>query len=504
MDDLRSRTSRFRLFFSLGVILALLGATLHPAGAQGGTDQQQLESRERELQTLIGDTLIAIEDLEVERSELIVDIETLTAAIEGSADALEELALARRAPARQRIALALERFINGDPAGEAFNRELQALDRDDGPLQQQQVLNEVGIATQNELEALDGQIAQLAADVPVLRGDLDEAVQQLTAADAALFELRFELDEARIELEAVSLDLEWYRTADGRSQITGRDNPHGNNRPALVVKIDNVARARPQSGVNDADLVFVELVEGGATRLAAVFHSEEVATVGPVRSMRTTDVKILQMLQQPLFANSGGNARTTTIVNQSPLVNIGHATGAGGAYYRNNNRPAPHNLYSSTTALRNAAGNLGGIPPEIFTIRRPGTALPNASEAANGVTVNYPNTSVVYTWNGSGWQRSQDGAAFNDAAGVRVAPETVIVQFTPYGVSPADANSPEAVATGSGDAWIFTEGVLIRGTWEKARARNVTVYRDANGNPIELLPGRVWIELPEPGGARVR
>ena len=102
------------------------------------------------------------------------------------------------------------------------------------------------------------------------------------------------------------------------------------------------------------------------------------------------------------------------------------------------------------------------------------------------------------------FSRSQDGAAFNDAAGVRVAPETVIVQFTPYGVSPADANSPEAVATGSGDAWIFTEGVLIRGTWEKPRARNVTIYRDANGDRIELLPGRIWVELPEPGGARVR
>jgi hypothetical protein len=504
MVDNRTQTPRIRLLIALFVALGAFSATLNPVGAQAGNDEQQLEAQEAALQSRIGELVTSIEDLEFEQSQLTVEIETLAAAIEGSADALEELALARRAPARQRIALALERFINGDPAAEAFARELQALDRDDGPLQQQQVLNEVGRAAQDELVALDAQITLLAADVPTLRADLTEAVDQLTAADAAMLELRFELDEARNNLEAVSLDLEWYRSTDGRSPITGRDNPNGNNRPALVIKIDNVPRARPQAGVNDADLVFVELVEGGATRLAAVYHSEEVGTVGPVRSMRTTDVKILQMLNQPLFANSGGNARTTQIVNQSPLINIGHATGAGGAYYRNNSRTAPHNLFTSTGALRGQAGTRGGAPPEIFTIRRPGTALANPSEAADGVYVNYPSTNVVYSWNGTGWQRSQDGAAFNDAAGVRVAPETVIVQFTAYGVSPADANSPEAVAVGSGAAWIFTEGVLIRGTWEKPRARAVTVYRDTNGDVIELLPGRIWVEIPEPGSASVR
>ena len=113
----------------------------------------------------------------------------------------------------------------------------------------------------------------------------------------------------------------------------------------------------------------------------------------------------------------------------------------------------------------------------------------------------YPNTSVSYTWNGSGWARIQDGRLFNDAAGVRVAPETVIVQFTRYGVSPADANSPEAIATGEGVAWILTEGRVIEGTWSKPKARNVTVYRDADGRRIELLPGRVWVELPRPGDA---
>jgi hypothetical protein len=341
-----------------------------------------------------------------------------------------------------------------------------------------------------------------ATDDATLLALRSAAARRLDELDASLRGSRFDVDLGGAELEAIELDLDWLRAADGRSVLTGRPNPFGNDRSALVVKIDNVVAARPQSGINDADLVFVELVEYGVTRLAAVFHSEEVPVVGPVRSMRTTDVEVLQMLRQPLFANSGGNARTTRIINDSPLVNIGAATqDAGGAYYRSASRPIPHNLYSSTGALRDRGGDRGGTPVELFTIRRPGTPLPNAGEPANGVQVTYPNTTVSYTWTGSGWGRIQDGRLFNDAAGVRVAPETVIVQFTRYGVSPADANSPEAIATGSGEAWIFTEGRVIEGTWSKPRARNVTVYRDGDGREIELLPGRVWIELPRPGDA---
>ena len=77
-------------------------------------------------------------------------------------------------------------------------------------------------------------------------------------------------------------------------------------------------------------------------------------------------------------------------------------------------------------------------------------------------------------------------------------------RFTTYGVSPADANSPEAQVVGSGAAWIFTEGRLIRGTWDKPTPNAVTQYFDSNGNPVELLPGRIWVELPQPGGASLR
>lgn len=500
----RFRTSR--LFIVVLLVGAMLATTTSLASAQGGVtdDEAVLVAREAALIEEVASTLATLDELAVERSQVLVDIDTTTAAIEGSADALEQLALDRREPAQVRLTIALERFLNGAPAQEAFTRELRALDHDSSPFQHQEVLGSIIEAAELQIEQIDAQIQSLATTVPELRSSRTALVNRVTTIDAAVLELGAALDEAEAELQEVTESLDWYRNADSRSVLTGRDTTNGNGTPALVVKIDNVPRARPQAGINDADVVYVELVEGGVTRYAAVYHSENVPTVGPVRSMRTTDINLLRGLNEPLFANSGGNSRTTTAINNSPLVNIGHATGAGGAYYRNNSRPAPHNLFSSTDALRRAGGTSGGAPPELFTIRRPGTELPNVTSASTGVSVNYENTTASYTWNGSGWARSQDGRQTVDTAGVRTAPETVIVQFTPYGVSPADRNSPEANTVGSGRAWIFTEGVLIRGSWSKPNAGDVTLYRDSEGNEIQLLPGRVWVELPKPGDATVR
>ncbi len=495
-----------RVVFALLMVFGMLATTTAPVDAQGTKtdDQLELESREARLLDEVTNAERTIDELNIERSQVLVDIDAGTAAIEGSADALEFLALARRQPALVRVNMALERFVSGQPAQTAFARELQALEHDSSPLQNQEVFGSVVEAADSELARIDGEITSLQANVPELMAARQELANRLITIDATVRELQVGMDDANNELATVKQALAWYRNSGSRSQLTGRNNPHGNNRAALVVKIDNVPRARPQAGINDADMVFVELVEGGQTRYAAVFHSEEVGTVGPVRSMRTTDINLVRPLNKPLFANSGGNSRTTSAINASPLVNIGHATSAGRAYFRNNSRPAPHNLFSSTAALRRAGGSAPGVPPQMFTIRRPGTPNPNKTAATKGVNVSYESTNVSYTWNGSGWARSQDGRATVDTAGVRTAPETVIVQFTPYGVSPADRNSPEANVIGKGRAWIFTEGKLIRGSWRKPNANAVPLYFDSEGNPLQLLPGRVWIELPRPGDATLR
>ena len=120
-------------------------------------------------------------------------------------------------------------------------------------------------------------------------------------------------------------------------------------RPAQAVKIDNVGPARPQSGLNEADIVFEEIINDGATRFAAVFHSQGVDTVGPVRSGRHPDIEILEAFDHPLFVWSGGNGGVTYYIERSELVDLSanHTSG----YYRRSGRRRPWNLYTSSEAM---------------------------------------------------------------------------------------------------------------------------------------------------------
>lgn len=521
-----------RRSLALVIIMAMLGALSAPAGAQSTENSERdtediavlsevellaLEADLMDRQGQITDQISEIEsmliDLDTQEASILDEIDVFRGQIERVGDELERLSLQRRQPAIIRARVAVNQFVSGDPAAQAFALEVQALGGSDAaqdPLQQQEVFDSIIESAQADLARVDSEIEQALVTVSALRAeraDMGARVDDLVVVRASLNDelatSTQELERSEEDLARVTEELEWFRDLDGRSVLTGRQAAGAANRPALVVKIDNVVRARPQAGINDADIVFVELVEGGFTRYAAVFQSENVGTVGPVRSMRTTDLNLLAPLNRPLFASSGANSRTTQAVNASSLVNISAATGAGGAYFRNNSRSAPHNLFSTDSALRNSSSS-GGAPPRMFTIRRPGTPLRNSSVASNGVNVNYRSTTVNYSWNGSGWDRTQDGSATVDTNGVRTAPETVIVRFTRYGTSPADAASPEAITVGSGVAWIFTEGRLIEGSWSKPTAAAVTEYADSDGNPVEIQPGRVWVELPRPGNASLR
>jgi hypothetical protein len=286
------------------------------------------------------------------------------------------------------------------------------------------------------------------------------------------------------------------------------------NRPALVVKIDNgEPKARPQVGINQADVVYEERVEGSVTRLLTVFHSQDSVPVGPVRSARTSDIAIVSALNRPFFAWSGANATFAQRIRASNLVDVGHDA-LGGEYFRESSRSAPSNLMLRSTATVQALpADQSGPPPILFQYRQPGQA-PEHLQPTEGVHITYGggagSAPVDYRWNGSGWARSQKGTPHVDAAGVQVAPANVIVQFAEY--RPTDVADqfgvliPEAQLVGEGDVWILTGGGrvqpgLIEGRWHKPSLDGVTTYTDVDGNPILLTPGRTWVALPPPGGA---
>jgi hypothetical protein len=275
-------------------------------------------------------------------------------------------------------------------------------------------------------------------------------------------------------------------------------DPAAATRPALVVKIDNNPDARPQSGLNEADIVFEENVEQ-LTRFAAVFQSNGAEPVGPIRSGRTQDVDLLGSLNKPIFAWSGGNGRVTTAINSSDLVPVSE-TKAGAAMFRVKNRKAPHNLYGSVSALYDFAPPDAGPPPAQFQYRPGGVEA--AGDGADAIKVSMDGIKVLWQWDPttSTYLRFSDGKAHTDALdNAQVRTDNVVVLYVDYRPSPADEHSPEAQTEGFGVAWVFSAGKVVQGSWTRADRTQPFSLLDADGKPILLTPGHAFVELSRAG-----
>ena len=281
-------------------------------------------------------------------------------------------------------------------------------------------------------------------------------------------------------------------------------DPAAPTRAALIVKIDNAPKARPQAGINDADIVVEEGVEGGVTRFATLFHSRDAVSVGPVRSARSTDLVFAQQLGRPLFAYSGANTVFADLVRKAPLVDVG-VDRFPALYRRQRERPSPYNLFSETRGLYGSAPDHKTPPRPLFSYRAAGEAPPAAgSEPAPRVQAVWKlniTTTVVYAWDEASqtFRRSTDGAPHLDAGGTQVAPENVVFQVVGYRntglVDRSGAAVPEAELIGEGEAWVLTAGRLIKGRWSRPNEAQTTTYTLPSGEPIKLTPGRTWLEL---------
>ena len=271
--------------------------------------------------------------------------------------------------------------------------------------------------------------------------------------------------------------------------------------PALAVKIDNHPDARPQTGLDQADMV-MEMRAEGVTRFLAVFHSQQPSPVGPVRSSRTSDFDLLRGLSMPLYASSGGNNYVASGLRSLPIYPITALT--TNAYFRDNVHAAPHNLYANTPDLFALAPEEAGPPSPWFSYRAEGADLPTTATPVTGpVIVAYPGGPIVTnTWDSAtnGWLRTQDGRPHTTIDGDQLSPENVVIMETVYVVSPADSASPELVSIGSGKAYVLTAGHVIEGRWERELAEDPPTLTDDSGDPILLTPGRTWILYPEDAG----
>lgn len=276
--------------------------------------------------------------------------------------------------------------------------------------------------------------------------------------------------------------------------LTGLPDPTAvtKRRSALTIKIDNTPQAHPQFGINEADVVYEEIVEGGITRLAAIFNSNLPTKVGPVRSVRRTDREIVFPIGG-IFAFSGGAQYAISSIETAPVKLIDEAN-AGAAMFRDPTRPPPHNLFANAQLLMKEGGKVH-TPPALFTYVS--QHAPAIGAPVGSFSVNFPSGfASTYQWDATthDWLRSIFGAPDVTATGVRVAPTNVIVMTVNYhgGVG---VEGSYAQMVGSGPAEIFSDGRLQKGTWFRRNIRLRTAYRSASGKVIALRPGQTWVEL---------
>ena len=277
--------------------------------------------------------------------------------------------------------------------------------------------------------------------------------------------------------------------------LTGLPDISGNavNRPALTVKIENTPDSMPQWGITKADVVYEEIVNGGITRLAAIFNSSVPTKIGPVRSVRPTDTQIVYPLGG-IFAFSGGAQYAINSIETAP-VKLLNQTSAGSAMYRDPKRQAPHNLYAVGESLF-AFGGTPTPPKPLFTYRGAGKKVKGTSVST--FTVNFPSIyPVTWSWNSTSksWDRSIFGSADITGTGERESPKNVIDMFVNY-VNGIGTMSSYGNLQGSGTAQIFTAGKEIQATWSRGPLMSdPVIYKTLTGKVVALTPGQTWVEL---------
>jgi Protein of unknown function (DUF3048) N-terminal domain/Protein of unknown function (DUF3048) C-terminal domain len=279
--------------------------------------------------------------------------------------------------------------------------------------------------------------------------------------------------------------------------------------PAVVVKIDNIDVARPQAGIGQADVVYEEMVEGGLTRLAAVFQSDYPTVVGPVRSGRLTDEFIADDLNHPVLAFSGTNAGFLPILESQPVTAVTENSEPD-LFYRAGPKVAPDNLYSNVLSLAHLSTTKTAPGPLFAYVPNGSQFGGSAAGPAASIAIHFPDASIYWQYSAAagGWVRSQNGTPDVDAAGRQIVATNLVVMFISYvtsgmavgeGVPPTPI--PEGVLTGTGQAWFLSAGKMVRGTWARSGLTTVATYKDVAGSPVQLTPGKTWIELVPVGNA---
>ncbi|MGF1618849.1 MAG: DUF3048 domain-containing protein [Acidimicrobiia bacterium] len=285
------------------------------------------------------------------------------------------------------------------------------------------------------------------------------------------------------------------------------DDPETLQRRVLGVKIDNHPNARPQSGLNDAEIVIEILVEG-VTRFLTLWQQSDSDYLGPMRSGRPTDGALMAAFNEPTFAISGAQSWVQSMIRGMGVYLTGEVRPAT---FRVGWRSAPHNLYVNTTWLREYADGRGHPDNPLEDPIWEFGELPAGGPDLESVQFSFSGNSVVWVWDADQevWLRTVGGSESNyrneDASTGQLAfPVLIALNVEQYTVpNPGGGKGlPSSRTIGSGAAYVLANGRAIEGTWERETETDWFTITDVSGDVIPIPPGKVWISL-IPGSAGV-
>jgi hypothetical protein len=264
--------------------------------------------------------------------------------------------------------------------------------------------------------------------------------------------------------------------------------------PMLAVKIDNLAQARPQTGLTKADVVYILPVEGGLSRILAVFSSHFPPVMGPVRSAREDDLELLRQFGRPAFAYSGAQPQLLPVVEKARTVDL--YAGRVGGYFRDPHRVAPHNLYAHTSKLLAEAPGASKAHDIGF---RFGSA-PSGGRVMASFSVSYPAAAFMFRWSAKDgrWLVWMDGAPAGATEDGHLSAPTVVIQYTKVRTSrfrEQGVRPPYAESTGSGTGVVLRGGRAYAIRWSRPDANGGTTFTTTYGQTMSFARGPVWVVL---------
>jgi len=275
-----------------------------------------------------------------------------------------------------------------------------------------------------------------------------------------------------------------------RSPFTGE--PVKALRRVLIFKIDNVQQARPPTGLTKADIVYLLPVEGGLSRIVAVFSSHIPPVAGPVRSSREEDIQLLRQFGRPAFAFSGAQPRLLPVVEHARIVNL--YAGIVGGYFRGPDRIPPYNLYARTKMLLAEAKGAS----KAYDIGFRFGSAPPGGKPAKVYNVSYQAAAFSIRWSASEhrWLIWMDGKQATAADGRKLGARTVVVQYVKVGTSgflELGIRPPYAHTVGSGRAVVLRDGRAFQVHWSRPVADGGTTFTLPSGRRMTFARGQVWV-----------